>query len=355
MNLVSLAMQLLGPMVINRIASSLGLSQGIAGKLISAAIPAILAGLTGKAAQPGGATSLTNVLSKFDPSILGNLENIIGGPQQQQFTDQGTSALSSLLGGNAVNAIAGALGKFGGVDTGKSSSLLGMLAPVVLGTLSQQQKASGLDAGGVANLLASQKENIAAAMPTGFSDLLKGTGVLDSISSNVARAATPRTPQAPADSGGLGRWLIPLVALLIAAYLLWNFLNRGTPEPTAPPAHPASTEAPAPAPAAPQADLAGLANKAISALTGSLATITDEATARAAVPQLQDAGKQVDALKSAAALLSGDARAPLAGLIHAALPGVTSAIEKATGIPGVAAIIEPVVAPIVANLTELSK
>lgn len=353
MNLVSLAMQLLGPMVINRIASSLGLSQGIAGKLISAAIPTILAGLTGKAAQPGGATSLTNVLSKIDPSILSNLENIIGGPQQQQFTDQGASALSSLLGSNAVNAIAGALGKFGGVDTGKGSSLLGMLAPVVLGTLSQQQKANGLDASGVANLLASQKDNIAAALPAGFSDLLKGTGVLDSIASNVAPAATPRTPQAPADSSGLGRWLIPLAALLIAAYLLWNFLNRGTPEPTAPPAPPASTEAPAPA--APQADLADLANKAIGALTGALATIQDEATARAAVPQLQDAGKQVDALKSAAALLSGDARAPLASLIREALPGVTSAIEKATGIPGVAAIIEPVVAPIVANLTELSK
>jgi len=209
-NLVSLAMQLLGPMVISRIASSLGLSQGIAGKLISAAIPTVLAGLTGKAVQPGGATSLTNVLSKIDPSILSNLENIIGGPQQQQFTDRGTSALSSLLGGNAVNAIAGALGKFGGVDTSKGSSLLGMLAPVVLGTLSQQQKANGLDAGGVANLLASQKGNIAAALPAGFSDLLTGTGVLDSIASNVAPAATPRTPQPPADSGGLGRWLIPL-------------------------------------------------------------------------------------------------------------------------------------------------
>ena len=105
MNLVSMAMQFLGPIVINRIASSLGLNQGVAGKLVAAAIPTILAGLAGKASQPGGATGLGNVLSKIDPSILGNLGNLIGGAQQQQFVDQGTSALSSLLGGNSVNAI----------------------------------------------------------------------------------------------------------------------------------------------------------------------------------------------------------------------------------------------------------
>lgn len=353
MNLVSLAMQFLGPVVLNRIASSLGLNQGIAGKIVAAAIPTILASLAGKTAQPGGAASLGNVLSKIDPSILGNLGSIIGGAQQQQFVDQGTSALSSLLGGNSVGAIAGALGKFGGIDVSKASALTGMLAPAVLGTLAQQQKASGLDAGGLANLLASQKDNIAAALPAGFSDLLKGTGVLDSVAANLAPAAAPKVslPQAPS-GGGFGKWLIPLAAVLAGAYLLSTLLHHGPAE------HPAEQKPAATAPAAPEApkaDLTGLATKAVGALTGSLGSIKDEQTAKAAVPGLQDAGKQIDALKVAAALLKGDARAPIAAAVSAAMPSVSAAIEKAIGIPGVGAIIKPVVDPIVANLTDLSK
>lgn len=359
MNLVSMAMQFLGPVVLNRIASSLGLNQGIAGKLVAAAIPTILAGLAGKATQPGGAAGLGNVLSKIDPSILGNLGNIIGGAQQQQFVDQGTSALSSLLGGNSVNAITGALGKFGGIDAGKAASLTGMLAPAVLGTLAQQQKASGLDAGGLASLLASQKDNIAAALPAGFSDLLKGTGVLDSVAANIAPAAAPRvsTPQAAAPSGGgFGKWLIPLAAVLAGAYFLSTYLHHETAERAAQPAPAAATAPAAPAaPEAPKADLTGLATKAIGALTGSLGSIKDEATAKAAVPGLQDAGKQIDALKMAASLLKGDARAPIAAAVGAAMPNISAAIEKAIGIPGVGAIIKPVVDPIVANLTDLSK
>ena len=355
MNLVSMAMQFLGPVVLNRIASSLGLNQGIAGKLVAAAIPTILAGLAGRATQPGGATSLGNVLSKIDPSILGNLGNIIGGQQQQQFVDQGTSALSSLLGGNAVSALGSALGKFGGVDASKGATLAGLLAPAVLGTLAQQQRSAGLDAGGLANLLTSQKDNIAAALPAGFSDLVKGTGLLDSVSSNIrpSVAASPSPAPAPEQSSGGMGWLLPLIAVLAGAYLLWSYLHTPAVQ-TSQPATP-SPAVERPVAPAPTADLAGLATKAIGALTGSLDTIKDEATAHAAVPALQDAGKQVDALKSAAALLSGDARAPIASAITSALPGITSAIERVTGIPGVAAIINPVIAPIVANLTELSK
>lgn len=354
MNLVSLAMQYLGPVIINRIASSLGVGQGVAGKLIAAALPTILAGLAGSSAKPGGAGALGNVLSKVDPGILGNLGNLIGGAGQQQLVDSGTSALGSLLGGSSTNAIAGALAKFGGVDASKGASLLGMLAPVALGTLAKQQQESGLDAAGIANLLGSQKDNIAAAMPAGFSDLLKGSGVLDSIAGNLAPAARVAAP-APS-SGGLPRWLLPVVLGLAGLYLASSYGCNRDATTTAPVEKPAAS---APAEKAPAAaatqDLAGLASKAIGALTTSLGSIKDEATATAAVPALKDVAGQVDGLKAAAALLSGDARAPIAAAISSALPGVTAAIEKATGIPGVGAIITPVLEPVVANLTALSK
>ena len=368
MNLVSLAMQFLGPVILNRIASSLGVNQGLVGKAVTAAIPAILAGLAGRTANPAGANALGNVLSKVDPGILGNLGNLIGGAGQQQLVEGGSNALGALLGGPAQSALTSAIGKFAGLDGSQSSSLVGMMAPVVLGTLAKQQRESGLDAGGIANLLASQKSNIAAAMPAELSSMLQGTGLLDSIAGNL-KAAAPAAPAMPAaPRGGLPGWLFPLVLGLAGLYLVSSYgCDRShkeavtekpaatQPATKAPEAAPAQkSETPAPAPSGSN-DLAGLAGKALNALTTSLATIKDEASAKAAVPALQDTSKQIDGLKAAAMLLQGEARKPVSSLIAAALPGITGVVEKAVGIPGVAAIITPVVEPMVKNLTELSK
>src|SRR5215472_767398 len=64
-----------------------------------------------------------------------------------------------------------------------------MLAPIVMGTIGQHQSASALDANGIANLFAGQKDNIAAALPSGFGSLLSGTGLLNSLG-DAARTAT---------------------------------------------------------------------------------------------------------------------------------------------------------------------
>ncbi len=359
MNLVSTIMSLLGPAIINRIAGSLGLNQGLAGKAITAAIPAILAGLSGAASRSGGASTLSNVLAKQDPGLLGNLGNIIGGAGQQSMIDSGTGMLSSLLGGSSTNVLSSAIGKFAGIDSKASGSLLGMLAPVVMGQLAQTQRASGLDANGVANLLSNQKDNIAAAMPAGFSDLLKGSGLLDSVAGSLKPSA-PVMPAVPAPSGGgIGKWLLPLILALAAAYILSSY-GCSRHEATAPAETPAATApaTPAPAataPAATAADLTGIATKALGALTSTLGSVKDEATAKAAVPAIEDAGKQIDGLKLAAAALTGDARKPIASLVAGALPALTQTVEKAVGIPGVGAILNPVLQPIVANLETLSK
>jgi hypothetical protein len=62
------------------------------------------------------------------------------------------------------------IGKFAGVGEGASKSMLGMLGPVVLGALGQQQRSAGLDANGLMSLLTSQKDQIAAAIPSGLAD-----------------------------------------------------------------------------------------------------------------------------------------------------------------------------------------
>ena len=54
-NLVSLVMQFLTPDMIGRIATALGVDRNLLQAAINAGVPGILGGLTGVAAQPGGA------------------------------------------------------------------------------------------------------------------------------------------------------------------------------------------------------------------------------------------------------------------------------------------------------------
>ena len=82
-NLVSTALQFLGPALIEKIAASLGLDKGLVGKAISAAVPAILSGLVGAASKPDGARSLAGILGKQDPGLLGKLGDMIGAPSRR--------------------------------------------------------------------------------------------------------------------------------------------------------------------------------------------------------------------------------------------------------------------------------
>ncbi len=353
MNLVSTIMQLLGPVIINRVASSLGLNQGLVGKALSAAVPAILAALTGASSRSAGANQLAEALARQDTSILGNLGNLLGGSNQTALIDKGADALSSLLGRGATTALSGALARFTGIDATNSRSLAGLASSVVLGQLAQTQRASGLDANGLANLLKSQKDNIAAAMPPGFANLLDGSGLLDSLGDTPIRSAASAAPDS---SSTIRKWLIPLAVALLGAYLLTSYgcnPETQTTTPTVEPGAPNSTATPEST--TPPTDVVGLANAAISALNSTLAGITDEASANAAMPTLQQAASQIDSVKAAATSLSAEARAPLTKLIADALPGITAAVEKATGIPGVAAILNPVLQPLVANLDALAK
>src|SRR4029079_13115327 len=176
-NLVTLIMQFLTPDMIGRIANTLGVGRSDTATAIDAAVPALLAALTGVATQPGGPQKLANA-AKQESGVLDRFGSMLGGGGQMSFVDRGspmTSAvlrdrgsqmLSSLLGDRDQSALANAVGKYSGLQTGPSSSLLGALAPVVMGTIAQQQ-GGRVDAGSIANLLTNQKDNIAAALPSG--------------------------------------------------------------------------------------------------------------------------------------------------------------------------------------------
>jgi hypothetical protein len=370
MNIVSTIMSFLGPMIVNKIAANLGVNQGIAGKAISALVPAILAGVIGKSSTPGGAGALASILGKQDTGILGNLGNLIGGAGQQSMVDSGNSVLGSLLGGSSASALTNAVGKFAGLGNSQSSSLVGMLAPVVLGGLAQTSKASNLDAAGLASMLAGQKNNVQAAMPAGFSDLLGGSGLLDGLSGAARTAAVDTAARQVSNvtnssGGSMMRFILP--AALAALGFIWftsGNKDKAMEKPAAPTAAAPSAAAPA-TPAMPSAadltkqlpsgDLTGQMTGIFDTLKGSLGGVKDEATAKAALPKLEDVLGQLTKVKDASGALPAAARDPLMAMLKTSVPSIASLIEKALLIPGVSGVLKPVLDNISSTLTAMGK
>jgi hypothetical protein len=276
-NFVSLVLQMLTPNLVGRIASALGIDRTLATRAVEAAAPAVLGSLAGVAATPEGGRRLFDAVTQQPANPVEQLIRSVGTPDQTAIADRGTNLLSSLLGSSGTTGMAEAISRFTGLGGAKTSSLLGMLMPVVLGALGQQQRASGLDSAGLSQFLAGQKDNISAAMPPELGNLLSGTGLLGGLgteaaagTAKTARTATesasrpqvfsapPSAHRAPEASSWVQSlyWAIPLAA--IAALGLWYFSRPGgehvaeapAPARVAEPAPAAPAPAPAPAPRA---------------------------------------------------------------------------------------------------------
>jgi hypothetical protein len=361
-NLVSLIMQFLTPDMIGRIASALGLDRTNTQTAIGAAIPGLLAGLSGVAAQPGGAQKLVDTVRQ-QTGALGSFANMIGASGQSSLIEKGSQILSSLLGGRDQTALAGAVSKYAGLGQNASGSLLGMLAPIVMGTIGQQQGTRSLDAGGIASLLSSQKDNIAAALPAGFANLLGSSGLLDSLggAARTATAAAGQTARVTTSAaraiGDTGQraaavslnwlyWLIPLLAIL--AVLIYLF------------ARPTEQVAVQPgAPAIPSLTVSGLdirkeVTDSITDLRTTLAGITDASSAQAALPKLREVTTQIDKVDGLVGQLSPEQRKVLAGLVNPLMPSLNQLFDKVLAIPGVSEVLKPTIDALRAKLAVLT-
>lgn len=190
MNFVSSIQQFLAPALVNRMAASLGLGQGLATKSIQVAVPAILAGLARGSSKPIVVNQLARVLARQDSSLLRNYSSVIGSSSQQPLIEGGINALGAVFGSTSTSALTSAIGKYTGLNFNQSESLLGMIVPVVLGQLAQTQKSEGVDTEGLAQLIDAQKDTITAAIPNGFAKLLETTGLIEPIAKDSAEAAS---------------------------------------------------------------------------------------------------------------------------------------------------------------------
>ena len=364
-NVVSLVMQFLTPDMVGRIATALGFDRNKAQSAISGAVPALLAAFNGVATQPGGAQKLADA-ARQQTSSLGNFASVLAAGGQSSLLDKGSQLLSSLVGGQDQNALIGAIAKFTGLGQGASGSPLGMLAPIVMGTIGQHQSAAGgLDAKGIANLFASQKDNIAAALPSGFGSLLSGTGLLNSLGdaartataagSEATRAATSaaravgETSQraAGAAAAASSNWLYWLVPIAAAVALLVYFAVRPTEQVVQQGMNQAQNLVVG------GLDIGKQITNSVASVRTTLDGVSDVASAQAALPKLQEVTAQIDKTGGAVGQLSAEQRRLLLSLVKPLMPAVNQLCDKVLAIPGVAEVLKPSVDTLKAKLTAL--
>lgn len=402
-NLISSIAQVLGSNVIARIASSLGIDRSQADKAVQAGVPGLLAAIVSLVSRPGGASALNGAIAQQQPALLSNLSNVVGGPTQNSLIDGGMSTLNSLLGSSTTSLLTNAVGQYVGLGGNASKNLLGLLAPVVMGVLGQEQRKNGLDADGLADLLESQKDNITRALPAGFSKYLGGTGILDSLMGDERAASTAATSARPGfttssagryavdpnASSSQWRWVLPALAVLALLGIAWNLRTGSSPEQTAVTTPPATTETPAasgantatapsstgastgvggadvmPAPFQALDNLRGIKvgdtdvgaqlASAVDGMRASLSSIKDAASAQAAVQPLSNSASEFARLNKLLGQLSPDVRKTVVSTIVATRPTLDQLCDKALAIPGVSALIKPTVDNIRSEFNTLS-
>jgi hypothetical protein len=262
------------------------------------------------------------------------------------------------------------LGRFTGLGSGAVSSLLTMLAPVVLGVLKNRTGGMGSDANELASLFAGQRQNIMSAMPRGLNDQpasvpgmsasaewARGTAGSVYQTGRVAMADAGRvTRDATARGSSALRWALPVLAVLVVGALLWWWGNRSMPPQTTAPVPPPQTTTPMPPPTLGTdqvARLTGQVTDFFRTATDTFTEIQDAASAEAATPRLRGLSTRLDTLRVELNQLPTDARAKLVALVKDLGAKLMPMIEAAMATPVVGDTLKPFVDDLRSKLNAL--
>ena len=376
MNLVDLVTSQLTGDVLGKLAGLTGTNEAQTRSATSAAVPALLSAFGKLASTNSGASSLASSLGGLDLKTLGNLAGLLGGSQASGLGSIGGSLLSSLLGNN-LGSLVGTIASFAGMQPGIMKTLLTYLAPIVLGTVANSFKGAKPDAAGLMRLFSEQQDNIKAAMPRGLS-----LADFDTSSASPRRAEETRGVHRHEEPASAFPSWLPLLLLPLLGLVAWAMWPKPAPAPRAVvvnetvrqegPLVVDRTEAVemqgkkvvadvveetiALAPGVADAlkmgtDLTGLFGNLGKVLGG----VTNEESARAAIPQLTEFAPVLESLQKSTVALPEAGRSTIAEMVLKNMGGLQKVIDTVMAIPGVKEILGPTVTPMIETLSKLGK
>ncbi len=139
-----------GPEVSSQLSSKLGLDANTASQILPQVAPMILGGLKRQMEERGGAPRIDHILNKYgSASVLDDIGGLFGMQAKSQNPDP---RLGGLLGESGVQA-ANMLSQNFNLDRNTAMKIIPMLAPIILGFLTQKRDAGGAGSRGIAALL----------------------------------------------------------------------------------------------------------------------------------------------------------------------------------------------------------
>ena len=369
--------QLMSPDVLGKLSGLIGANESQTKTATSAAVPALLNVFGKMASTNSGADQLAKAMGGLDLGMLGNLAGALGGSQASGLGSMGGSLLTSLLGGgNNLSSLVGTIASFAGMQPGIMKTLLTYLAPMVLGMVAKQFTGKP-DASSVSRLFSEQSNNIRGALPKGLS-----LGDFGSASGRPSEPARHGGHSPEPQSAGLPGWLLPLLALgaLSLGLYIWN-QNKAANEVR--PVAVAETEEKVGPVTVKETEIVATKGKEIidtvvdqisidpkfleairvgknatdlfGGLTSVLKGVTNEETARLAVPELEKLAPMLTSLEEEAGRLPVEEKPAFTDFIGKNLGLLSKMIDTAMSLPGVKDLLGPVVGPMVETLTKMSK
>ncbi len=375
MNIADLITSQLTPDVLGKLGGLIGANESQTKTATSAAVPALLNVFAKMAGTNSGADQLSKAMGGLDLGMLGNLAGLLGGNQASNVGSLGGNLLTSLLGGgNNLSSLVGTIAQFAGMQPGIMKTLLTYLAPMVLGMVAKQFTGKP-DAAGVARLFSEQSGNIRNALPKGLS--LGDFGSVSGRPSEPARQGGHAHEPQPA---GLPGWLLPLLALgaLGLGWYLWN-QNKANKEEVAV----IETERKVgPVTVREEETIATDGKDVIDTVVDTLSIdpkfleavrigknatelfgglgsvlkgVTNEETAKLALPELEKLAPMLTSLEDEAGKLPEEEKPAFAEFIGKNVGLLSKVIDTVMAIPGVKDLLGPVVGPMVETLTKMAK
>jgi len=333
-NLVDLIKDQLTDQVTEYVGNMLGGDSGQASSVLGAALPAVLGSLMNSSYTSTGADALFNTISNQDDSMLNNIGDLLSGNDASSMMSAGSSVLDSLLDGNSnggLGSIVNAVSEFAGSDKTVTKSIMGMLAPIIFSVIKKKfmSRDSGFDVGSLVDMFTGQKDNITAALPKGLKLNFESSAAFE----------TPRdvTPKA---KSGLGK-LLPLALLLGAGWMAYSMFFKGsdTVEKVETMEHINHT-------ATQVADLAKLEQRvegSMSSLISTLSGIKNLSSAKASISTLTETTDNLGNYAKMLDKIPADTRVKVSKSVMNSIPQLKALLNKVGAIPGVEAMLEPII------------
>lgn len=227
----------LTPEVVRSASSLVNEPESATRQTLSGVVPIILSGLTNLASSKDGASQLAGLIRDGGYGAAADNPRALfsGGSATTNMLGAGQQLLGTIFGSRS-SSVADALGRSGGVSSSSATKLLSLVAPLVMGVLAKRATAQGLNASGLASTLLGEKADVAAALPSGMSQLLSGPSVVSSRTEREASLSEPVHLEHHAEPAvaeevrrGGGRNWLPLALAAVAALGLLMFLRARTP------------------------------------------------------------------------------------------------------------------------------